>query len=95
MKRTLRRDALVQQAASLLKTEPEGVVEALQRLLDRQRATDKELSRLRSATAETDAAELATSGSSTSWWPGSTARRRRPASPPPRRPRSGSRPTRW
>ncbi|MGH9091787.1 MAG: alanine--tRNA ligase, partial [Acidimicrobiales bacterium] len=59
VERTLRRDALVQEAALLLKTEPEGVVEALGRLLDRQRATEKELSRLRSAAAEADAAELA------------------------------------
>jgi alanyl-tRNA synthetase len=59
VERALQRDALVQEAAGLLKTEPEGVVEALQRLLDRQRAAEKELARLRSAAAESDAAELA------------------------------------
>lgn len=49
----------MQEAASLLKVEPDGLVDALQRLLDRQRAADKELSRLRGAAAEADAAGLA------------------------------------
>ena len=57
--RTLEREAVMHEAASLLKVEPEGLVDALQRLLDRQRAADKELSRLRGAAAESDAAELA------------------------------------
>jgi alanyl-tRNA synthetase len=57
--RALERDALVHQAATLLKVEPEGVVDALQRLLDRQRAADKELARLKSSAAGADAAQLA------------------------------------
>jgi alanyl-tRNA synthetase len=60
LERTLEREAVMHQAASLLKVEPEGLVDALQRLLDRQRAADKELSRLRGAAAESVAAELAT-----------------------------------
>ncbi len=59
VERAQRRDALVQEAAALLRVEPEGVVDALQKLLDRQRATDKELSRLRSSMVAAEAAELA------------------------------------
>jgi alanyl-tRNA synthetase len=59
LERTLEREAAMHEAASLLKVEPEGLVGALQRLLDRQRATDKELSRLRGAATEAGAAELA------------------------------------
>ncbi len=59
LERTLQRDAVLHEAASLLKVEPEGLVDALQRLLDRQRSADKELSRLRGAAAEAGAAELA------------------------------------
>jgi alanyl-tRNA synthetase len=57
--RSLARDALLTEAAGLLKVEPDGVIEALGRLLDRQRATDKELSRLRGAATDADAASLA------------------------------------
>ena len=46
------------EAAALLKVEPDGVIDALDRLLDRQRAADKELSRLRSSAADGDAAAL-------------------------------------
>jgi alanyl-tRNA synthetase len=59
VERARRREALVQEAATLLKVEPDGVVDALQRLLDRQRTTDKELARLRSSAVDADAAELA------------------------------------
>ncbi|HEY5246693.1 MAG TPA: alanine--tRNA ligase [Acidimicrobiales bacterium] len=59
VERARRREALVQEAATLLKVEPDGVVDALQRLLDRQRTTDKELARLRSSAVDADAAGLA------------------------------------
>jgi alanyl-tRNA synthetase len=49
----------LEQAASLLRVEPAGVLDALQKLLDRQRQADKELQRVRSARLEQDAAELA------------------------------------
>jgi len=47
------------EAARLLKVEPAGVVDALQKVLDRQRQVDKELQRLRGARLEEDAARLA------------------------------------
>jgi alanyl-tRNA synthetase len=53
------REALLRETAELLRTEPEGVVEALERLLDRQRAAEKELQRLRGSALDTEAAELA------------------------------------
>ncbi len=59
VERARRREALVQEAATLLKVEPDGVVDALQRLLDRQRSSEKELARLKSAAVDADAAELA------------------------------------
>jgi len=57
--RSLTRDALLAEAAALLKVEPEGVVDALGRLLDRQRTADKELARLRSSAIDADATTLA------------------------------------
>jgi len=59
LERARRREELVEEAANLLKVEPEGIVEALQRVLDRQRATDKELGRLRRDAIEAEAAQLA------------------------------------
>ena len=47
------------EAAQLLRVEPGGVVEALERLIERQRQTDKELQRLRGASLDARAAELA------------------------------------
>ena len=49
----------LEQAAQLLKVEPAGVVDALQKLMARQRQTDKELQRMRSAAVDVDAARLA------------------------------------
>jgi alanyl-tRNA synthetase len=59
VERALRREAMVQEAANLLKVEPNGVVDALQRLLDRQRSADKELGRLRSSVTDAEGAALA------------------------------------
>jgi len=45
--------------AQLLKVEPSGVIDALQKVLDRQRQADKELQRMRGARLEEDAVRLA------------------------------------
>ena len=47
------------EAAQLLKVEPAGVVDAIQRVLDRQRQAEKELQRLQGARLQEDAARLA------------------------------------
>ncbi|HEY7947927.1 MAG TPA: DHHA1 domain-containing protein, partial [Acidimicrobiales bacterium] len=47
------------EAAQLLRVEPGAVVDALERLLERQRQTEKELQRLRGASLDARAAELA------------------------------------
>ncbi|HLH47517.1 MAG TPA: alanine--tRNA ligase-related protein, partial [Acidimicrobiales bacterium] len=59
IERAARRDAALSEVASLLRTEPEGVADALGRVLERQRAADKELQRLRAAMVESEAAGLA------------------------------------
>ncbi len=50
-------------AARLLRVEPGGVVDALERLLERQRQADKELQRLRGASLDARAAQLASDAS--------------------------------
>jgi alanyl-tRNA synthetase len=47
------------EAARLLKVEPTGVIDALQRVLDRQRQAEKELKRMRGARLEEEGARLA------------------------------------
>jgi alanyl-tRNA synthetase len=47
------------EAARLLRVEPDGVLDALQKLLDRQRQADKELQRAKGARIAEDAARLA------------------------------------
>ncbi len=53
------RQRTLEDVAGLLRVEPDGVVEALERLIDRQRQADKELQRLRAGSLETEAADLA------------------------------------
>jgi alanyl-tRNA synthetase len=53
------RQRALEDAARLLRVEPDGVVEALERLMDRQRQADKELERLRRARLEDISAGLA------------------------------------
>ncbi len=53
------RERLVAQAASLLKVEPSGLLDALGRLVERERAEARELSRLRASALGAEAAELA------------------------------------
>ncbi len=53
------REQLLQSSAELLRTEPEEVVTAIERVLARQREVDKELSKLRQQSSESDATELA------------------------------------
>jgi len=53
------RQTVLADAARLLRVEPGGVIEALERLLERQRQADKELQRLRGASLDAEAAQLA------------------------------------
>jgi alanyl-tRNA synthetase len=53
------RQRTLEEAAELLRVEPDGVLDALQKVLDRQRQADKELQRLRGAQLEQEAAALA------------------------------------
>jgi alanyl-tRNA synthetase len=53
------REKLLASAGELLRTEPEEVVAAIERVLARQRELDKELSKLRQQSSESDATELA------------------------------------
>ncbi|HXX91476.1 MAG TPA: alanine--tRNA ligase [Acidimicrobiales bacterium] len=53
------RQRALEESARLLRVEPDGVVDALERLLERQRATDKELARLARGQLEEMAARLA------------------------------------
>jgi len=57
--RATRRDTLVQETATLLKVDPDGVLDALGKLLDRQRSAEKELARLRGSSIAAEGAELA------------------------------------
>jgi len=59
--RTLLRERQVDEAARLLKVEPDGVIEALERLLERQREDERSLQGLRRAALVHEAAELAAS----------------------------------
>jgi len=59
IERARQREAVVAEAASLLKVEPDGVVDALGRLMERQRSGEKELARLRSSAVDAEAAQLA------------------------------------
>ncbi|HEY3842885.1 MAG TPA: alanine--tRNA ligase [Acidimicrobiales bacterium] len=53
------REKLLASAGELLRTEPEELVAAIERVLARQRELDKELSKLRQQSSESDATELA------------------------------------
>jgi alanyl-tRNA synthetase len=55
------REGLLTEAAALLRTEPEHVPEAIDRLLDRQRAAEKSLEQARGRELQTQASELAAS----------------------------------
>ncbi len=57
--RTLRRERQVEDAARLLRTEPDGVIEALERLLERQREGERALAQLRRRALDDEAARLA------------------------------------
>jgi alanyl-tRNA synthetase len=52
------RHATLEEAAQLLRVEPDGVVDALQRVLDRQRQQEKELHQLQARSLEAEAAQL-------------------------------------
>ncbi len=57
--RIVAREGLLAEAAALLRTEPEHVPEAIDRLLERQRAAEKSLEQARSRELQTEAAQLA------------------------------------
>ena len=59
LERALGRERLVQSAAELLRTEPDELVAAIGRVMDRQRDAEKELARLRQQSSEADARTLA------------------------------------
>ncbi len=60
LQRAAEREGLLAEAAALLRTEPEHVPEALERLLERQRGTEKQLEAARSREILAEAASLAT-----------------------------------
>ncbi len=57
--RILAREGILSEAASLLRTEPEHVTEAIDRLLERQRAAEKSLEQARGRELQSEAASLA------------------------------------
>jgi alanyl-tRNA synthetase len=57
--RNLTRQRQIEDAARLLRTEPDGVIDALERLLDRQREAEKSLQSLRRGALSQEAAQLA------------------------------------
>jgi alanyl-tRNA synthetase len=57
--RILAREGILSEAASLLRTEPEHVAEAIDRLLERQRAAEKSLEQARGRELQSEAASLA------------------------------------
>ncbi len=59
--RALERERLVQSAAELLRTEPDELSAAIERVMERQRETERELSRLRQQSSEAEARTLAES----------------------------------
>jgi alanyl-tRNA synthetase len=59
LERALGRERLVQSAAELLRTEPDELLAAIGRVVERQREADKELSRLRQQSSEAEARTLA------------------------------------
>ena len=57
------REGLLAEAAALLRTEPEHVPEAIDRLIERQRAAEKSLEQARSRELQSEAAQLAATAS--------------------------------
>ena len=57
--RAIERERLVQSAAELLRTEPDELVTAIGRVMERQRDAEKELSRLRQQSSDAEARRLA------------------------------------
>ncbi len=62
--RAVERERLVQSAAELLRTEPDELVAAIERVMERQRDAEKELSRLRQQSSEAEAKSLAAQAAS-------------------------------
>ena len=66
LERALGRERLVQSAAELLRTEPDELVAAIGRVVERQREAEKELTRLRQQASEAEARMLAEQAASDS-----------------------------
>ena len=66
LERALRRERLVQSAAELLRTEPDELLAAIGRVVERQRDAEKELTRLRQQASEAEARTLAEQAASDS-----------------------------
>ena len=62
--RALERERLVQGASELLRTEPDDLLAAIGRVLERQREAEKELARLRQQSSDADARDLAAQAAS-------------------------------
>ncbi len=62
--RAIERERLVQSAAELLRTEPDELLAAIGRVMERQRDTERELSRLRQQSSEAEAKNLAAKATS-------------------------------
>jgi alanyl-tRNA synthetase len=62
--RAVERERLVQSAAELLRTEPDELMSAIERVMERQRDAEKELSRLRQQSSEAEAKSLAAQAAS-------------------------------
>ncbi len=73
--RTLQRERQMQEVARLLRTEPDGVVEALERLIDRQAESDRALQGMRRAARDTRRRSWPRRPRAALWLPASTAGR--------------------
>ena len=78
--RIVAREGLLAEAAALLRTEPEHVPEAIDRLIERQRAAEKSLEQARSRELQAEAGRLAADGRGRGG--GGPAGRTRPRPPP-------------
>jgi alanyl-tRNA synthetase len=66
LERAVRRDRLVHEAAELLRSEPDELLAAIRRVMERQRDAEKELARLRQQSSDADAKGLAAQAASDS-----------------------------
>ncbi len=72
LERALAREGLLAEAAALLRTEPEHVPEAIDRLLERQRVAEKALEQARAASSSPRRRRWRPRPPTEWWWPGAT-----------------------